>query len=65
MSCDICGRGSCCPSFHSPADQKRFGDVVEAFEKARAMRQKVIKQLDAEAREAEKVEQEFYDMLIA
>jgi hypothetical protein len=39
--------------------------VVEAFEKARAMRQKVIKQLDAEAREAEKVEQEFYDMLIA
>ena len=38
MSCDICGRGSCEPWFHSSEEQTRFEKVIEAFDRAREMR---------------------------
>lgn len=41
MSCDICGRGSCAPSFHSHEEQERYEEVIEAFDKARELRTKV------------------------
>ena len=41
MSCDICGRGSCATWFHSIAEQERFEKVIEAFDKAREMRDEV------------------------
>lgn len=49
MSCDICARESCCPSFHSFEDQKRFEKVIEAFDQAREMRTELIQELDDEA----------------
>ena len=33
MSCYICGRGSCMPSFHSLEEQEAFEDAEEAYEK--------------------------------
>ena len=41
MSCDICGRGSCCPFFHSIEEQKKYEDVIELFDKARDLRDKI------------------------
>ena len=41
MSCDICGRGSCCPSFHSIEEQKKYEDVIGLFDKARDLRDKI------------------------
>lgn len=38
MSCDICGRGSCCTAFHRFEEQERYEKVIAAFEKARALR---------------------------
>ena len=54
--CDICGRGSCCESFHSLEEQKRYEKVIEAFDKARELRQMVRDELDDEAREMEAAE---------
>jgi transcription elongation factor Elf1 len=48
MSCDICGRGSCCPSFHSPEEQDRYAKVIEAFDKARELRDQVRNEEAAE-----------------
>jgi hypothetical protein len=41
MSCDICGRGSCCASFHSLDEQARYEKVIAAFDRARELRTKV------------------------
>ena len=49
MSCDICGSESCCSSFHSFEDQERFKKVIEAFDRAREMREKLNQALDEEA----------------
>ena len=57
MSCDICGRGSCTTMFHSLEEQKRFEHVIEAFDRARAMRDKLNDELDEEAK-AEESEEE-------
>lgn len=46
MSCDICGRGSCTESFHSMEEQERYEKVIEAFNKARALRDKVREELE-------------------
>ena len=46
--CDICGRGSCCESFHSLEEQKRYEKVIEAFDRARELRQQVRDELDEE-----------------
>lgn len=48
MSCDICGRGSCVPWFHSGDEQRRYADVIEAFDKARELREQVRKEMDEE-----------------
>lgn len=41
MSCDICGRGSCCNSFHSLEEQERYEKVIAAFDRARELRDEV------------------------
>jgi len=56
MSCDICGRGSCTPMFHSADEQRRFEKVIEAFDKARELRAQVNEELDEEARNEESQE---------
>ena len=33
MSCLICGRGACCSSFHSLAEQEAFEPAEEAYER--------------------------------
>jgi hypothetical protein len=48
MSCDICGRGFCAPSFHSLEEQERFEKVIELFDKARALREELINDTDSE-----------------
>jgi hypothetical protein len=58
MSCDICGRGSCTPMFHSSDEQRRFEKVIEAFERARELRAQVNEELDEEARNEESQEAE-------
>lgn len=44
MSCDICGRSSCCVPFHSPEEQARYETVLEALEKARELREQIRSQ---------------------
>ena len=34
MGCFICGRSSCCVSFHSLEEQEKYADAIELFEKA-------------------------------
>lgn len=51
MSCDICGRGSCIEAFHSQEEQDKYVKVIEAFEKARAIRAQVRAQVEAEEAE--------------
>lgn len=46
--CDICGRGSCRPSFHSLGEQERYSEVIEAFDRARELRAKVRAEIEAE-----------------
>ena len=49
MSCDICGRGNCCVSFHSLEEQNRYEKVIEAFDKARDLRQQIRDEILNEA----------------
>ena len=38
MACKICGKGACCPSFHSLKDQEEWDRVYgEVYEKTKAM----------------------------
>lgn len=39
--CDICGRGSCANWMHSSDEQKRYEKVIDAFDRARALREEV------------------------
>ena len=48
MSCDICGRSSCADWMHSAEEQKRYEKVIEGFEKARELRQKVREEEEEE-----------------
>jgi hypothetical protein len=57
MTCQICGRGSCCSAFHSAEEQQRFEKVIEAFDKAEEMRLQVHADLDAEAKAQEEVDE--------
>ena len=43
MSCDICGKSACCVSFHSADEQEKYEKVIEAFEKARELREEIKK----------------------
>lgn len=53
MSCDICGRGSCCTSFHSLDEQNRYEKVIEAFDRARDLRAEVRNQLLEDMQESQ------------
>lgn len=39
--CDICGSSSCANWMHSLEEQERYEKVIEAFEKARELREEV------------------------
>lgn len=51
MACDICGRGNCTESFHLLEEQRRYENVINAFEKARELRAKVRGELEDEEAE--------------
>lgn len=55
MSCDICGRSSCAAWLHPLDEQSAFESVIEAFERARELREELIlaQRRDAAAKEAE------------
>ena len=48
MSCDICGRSSCAAWMHSLEEQERFENVIEAFDRARALRDQLSAEIDCE-----------------
>jgi transcription elongation factor Elf1 len=48
MSCDICGRGSCCTSFHSMEEQDNYAAVIELFDKARDLRAQIKQEMQEE-----------------
>lgn len=52
--CDICGRGSCANWMHSLEEQERYEKVIEAFDKARDLRE----QLQAEIADEEGEDEE-------
>jgi len=39
--CDICGSSSCASWMHSAEEQARYEKVIEAFDRARALREEV------------------------
>ena len=53
MSCDICGRGSCCEFFHSLEEQQRYEKVIDAFEKARELRKQVRDEMRSEEQDTQ------------
>ena len=53
MSCDICGRSSCCAIRHGGKERLRFREVIEAFNHARKLRTELNAVLDEEARKKE------------
>ena len=48
MSCDICGRGNCSRILHSISERHKYAEVMEAFDKAREMRELVRSEPDDE-----------------
>ena len=52
MACDICGRGSCADWFHSIEEQERYAEAIEAFERAREIRERIRSAEEAEASDA-------------
>lgn len=56
--CDICGRGSCCTSFHSLEEQERYEKVIEAFDRARELRQQVFDEIKEEERQQKQGEED-------
>lgn len=51
MACLICGRGSCCESFHTIEEQERFAPAILLFERAVELREEIRNQMDADERE--------------
>lgn len=49
MSCDICARSSCVPSFHSLEEQRKYESVIDAFDAARELREKVKREIELES----------------
>ena len=49
MSCDICGRSSCCNSFHSLEEQEKYSKAIEAFDRAREIRAAIHDAIQEEA----------------
>ena len=46
MSCYICGRGSCVPSFHSLDEQRLFERAEEAYERFIEIRDECRQELE-------------------
>ena len=46
--CDICGRGSCAAWMHSAEEQEKYSEAIDAFEKAREIRQRIRDEDDEE-----------------
>lgn len=51
MSCDICGRGACSPWMHSSEEQERFAPAIEAFDRARDIRERIRNEQEEQERE--------------
>lgn len=51
MACFICGRSSCCESFHSVKEQERFAPAIELYERAVELREKIRNADDEEEEE--------------
>lgn len=66
MVCDICGRTSCCVSFHSFEEQDLFAPVIELFEKARDLRTKIKNEIQEDLTDPTVEEDDSYleDILI-
>jgi len=56
MACDICGRSSCSTCFHSIAEQERYASVIDAFDRARELRDKVRSEVVEESAHTEEDE---------
>lgn len=41
MACDICGSGSCTSWMHSAEEQEQYAEAIEAFERAREIRERI------------------------
>ena len=39
--CFICGRSSCCESFHSIKEQEKYAPAIELYERAIELRDKI------------------------
>jgi len=48
--CLICGRGNCCPMFHSTEEQAAFSEAVEAWERFLEIRERCA--IEYQAQEA-------------
>ena len=46
--CFICGRSSCCESFHTIQEQERFAPAIELYEKAIELREKIRNEINEE-----------------
>jgi transcription elongation factor Elf1 len=49
--CDICGRSSCATWFHSSEEQERYAKVIDAFDKARDLRDTLRRAIAEEEQE--------------
>ncbi len=57
--CFICGRGNCCPSFHSLDEQAIFEPASEAYDKFLDIREQCARDLaEQEEEDEEEVEEE-------
>lgn len=58
MSCYICGRGSCCGSFHSIEEQKVFERASDAYDRFLEIRQQCRDEFNAIEEEQEEQEED-------
>lgn len=56
--CFICGRSSCCESFHSLEEQERYAPAIAQYEKAIVMRDMIRAVQEEDEAKAEAVENE-------
>lgn len=52
--CFICGRGNCCPQFHSHEEQAIFEPAREAFENYLEVREKCVAELEQQDNEPDR-----------
>lgn len=54
--CFICGRSSCCVSFHPIYEQEKYATAIELFEKAIAERNRIRNEAEEEENPEEEEE---------